>query len=156
MFDSVQNNTWLFFPFITVWISVLYELSFQTLTKRLCIQSNSLKNFKDLHMFFKELACFILFSYQCSFKLKCFAFQQGCLSVVCISNSFILSCVLNFVNNFFQLFSIRFCSFEEGIENLSFYVVSCLLLSFATALLIYTLQRTKVNNFFKNIFKWAI
>ena len=37
---------------------VLNEPSFQMLY--------SLKNFKDLHMFFKELACFILFSYQCS------------------------------------------------------------------------------------------
>ena len=67
-------------------------------------------------MFFKELACFILFSYQCSFAVL----------INVVRDSFhILSCVLNFVNNFFQLFLIRFCSFEEGIENLSFYVVSC-------------------------------
>ena len=91
-------------------------------------------------MFFKEL---------CMLYCLVINVHPLCLLIIRISNSFILSCVSNFVNNFFQLFSIHFCSFEEGTENLSFYAVSCLLLSFATALLIYTLQRTKVNNFFK-------
>ena len=56
-------------------------------------------------MFFKELACFILFSYQCSSAvLTCF-----------VRDSFvILSCAALFVNNFFQLFLIYFRSFKEG------------------------------------------
>ena len=98
----------------------------------------------------------ILFSYQCSFTLECFAFQLVCLSVLCISNSFILSCVENFVNNFFQLFSIHFCSFEEGIENLSFYVVSCCLLLSCSATLdtIHLLIDKSQQNFFQKFPKW--
>ena len=79
MFDSVQNNTWLFFRLL------LFEFLFfmNRLSRRwpnaFAFMSYSLKNFKDLHMFFKELACFILFSYQCScclllfFLCLCFA-----------------------------------------------------------------------------------
>ena len=76
-----QNNTWLFFRFVllsfpTLRIGkglnfVLNEPSFQMLY--------SLKNFKDLHMFFKELACFILFSYQCSFRLLSVAHASALL-----------------------------------------------------------------------------
>ena len=95
------------FPFrFTVWISVLYERSFQILL---------LKNFKDLHMFFKELACFILFSYQCSFAvLICFV----CDSFV------IISCAAFFVNNFFQLFLILFSLFQRRLLK----VISVLLI----------------------------
>ena len=49
-------------------------------------------------MFFKELACFILFSYQCSSLVL--------LINLLLSNSNILSCVFCFVNNFFDLFSL--------------------------------------------------
>ena len=77
----------------------------------------SLKNFKDLHMFFKELACFILFSYQCSFCLLLFTL---------VRDSFcILSCVLNFVNNFFNFFQLIFALSKKALKTcfLSFVVV---------------------------------
>ena len=144
MFDSVQNNTWLFFRFITVWISVLNEPSFQTPTECSAFWSNSLKNFKDLHMFFKEL---------CMLYCLVINVHPLCLLIICISNSFILSCAVNFVNNFFQLFPIRFCSFEEGIENLSFYVVSCCRVQ--QHWILYTYLSTKVNRIFSKIPKMA-
>ena len=62
-------------------------------------------------MFFKELACFILFSYHCSSAvLTCF-----------VRDSFVmLSCAVLFVNNFFYffqiLFSLEFEAEKEGFE----------------------------------------
>ena len=103
----------------------------------------SLKNFKVLHMFFKEL---------CMLYCLVINVHPLCSLIICISNSFILSCAVNFVNNFFQLFSIHFCSFEEGIENLSFYVVSCCLLLSCSATLdtIHLLIDKSQQNFFLN------
>ena len=139
MFDSVQNNTWLFFRFITVWISVLNEPSFQMLY--------SLKNFKDLHMFFKELACFILFSYQCSFCLLLFTL---------VRDSFVrLSCLAKFVNNFFQLFSILFSLFQRRLLKL----IGVLLIyrcRVQQPRIIYTYISTKVNTIFHSFHETAL
>ena len=66
----------------------------------------SLKNFKDLHMFFKELACFILFSYQCSFAVL--------INFVCVS--FVrLTYLTNIVNNFFYFFQILFSRLKQNL-----------------------------------------
>ena len=66
-------------------------------------------------MFFKELACFILFSYQCSFV---------CCSLVC--DSFvIISCAAFFVNNFFQLFLILFSLFQRRLLKLISVLLIC-------------------------------
>ena len=67
-------------------------------------------------MFFKELACFILFSYQCSFAvLICFV----CDSFV------IISCAAFFVNNFFQLFLILFSLFQRRLLKLISVLLIC-------------------------------
>ena len=96
-------------------------------------------------MFFKELACFILFSYQCSFAvLICFV----CDSFV------IISCAAFFVNNFFQLFLILFSLFQRRLLKLISVFVDLLLPCSATLVNIH-LTSTKVNIIFKNIFKKA-
>ena len=117
-------------------------------------------------MFFKELAChvltlahqnqLILFSYQCSFALECFAFQQVCLSVICISNSLILSCAVNFVNNFFQLFLILFSLFQRRLLKL---VNSCCFMLFIVVVFsnlgYYTPKYQQKSTIFFNFFsKW--
>ena len=95
MFDSVQNNTWLFFPFITVWISVLYEPSFQTLIKCFAFNLTHKRISRLLHMFFKELC---MFAY-------CLVINVHLLFAVRSRVSFVrLSRPANFVNNFFYFF----------------------------------------------------
>lgn len=93
-------------------------------------------------MFFKERFACILFSYQCSFS-RCF-----------ISNSVILSCVANFVNNFFQLFSISFSLFQRRPLKL-ISVLSNRCCRVQQPWIIYTLSPTKVNNIFYYFFKMA-
>ena len=99
----------------------------------------SLKNFKVLHMFFKELLhvlyCLVINVHLC------------CLSVVCVSNSFILSCVVSFVNNFFKNF---FC-FVPALSKKALGTQRrflFLLLSHATALLDYHILFTLSTTFF--------
>ena len=91
-------------------------------------------------MFFKErFACYILFSYQCSFAVR--------------DSFYILSFVAFFVNNFFQLFLIRFRSFKAGPLHSSFLLICCCRVQHPWIL--YALEPTKVNNIFQNIFKMA-
>ena len=125
------------FPFLfTVWISVLYERSFQILL---------LKNFKDLHMFFKELACFILFSYQCSSTALIYFIRDS---------FYILSCVTFFVNNFFQLFLTLFSLFQRRLLKLVFILLICCC-RVQQPWILYTLVSTKVNNIFQTFSKMA-
>ena len=88
-------------------------------------------------MFFKELACFILFSYQCSFAVR----------FVC--NSFIiLSCVSFFVNNFFQLFfDLIFALSKKALKTYRFLLVCCCVVQ--QPWLIYTHNQQKSTLFFK-------
>ena len=90
-------------------------------------------------MFFKELACFILFSYQCSFAvLICFV----CDSFV------IISCAAFFVNNFFQLFLILFSLFQRRLLKLiSVLLICCCRVQ--QPWLIYTSVRQKSTLFLK-------
>ena len=101
MFDSVQNNTWLFFRFFTVFSNATHWKGLEFLFLMNCLSRlYSLKNFKDLHMFFKELACFILFSYQCSFCLLIgVPHQQLVYIIMCC-----FVCQQLFLKNFFVLF----------------------------------------------------
>ena len=67
MFDSVQNNTWLFFRLLLFeflfFMNHLSRCRLNTCAFRLTHKRIS----RFLHMFFKErFACYILFSYQCS------------------------------------------------------------------------------------------
>ena len=90
-------------------------------------------------MFFKELACFILFSYQCSFAvLICF-----------VRDSFvIISCVAFFVNNFFQLFLTLFSLFQRRLLKLVFILLICCC-RVQQPWLIYTPVQQKSTIFFK-------
>ena len=131
MFDSVQNNTWLFFRLLLFeflfFMNHLSRCFTHKRISRICICS--LKNF----------ACFILFSYQCSFAvLICFV----CDSFV------IISCVAFFVNNFFQLFLILFSLFQRRLLKLiSVLLICCCRVQ--QPWLIYTPVQQKSTIFFK-------
>ena len=146
MFDSVQNNTWLFFPFITVWISVLYEPSFQTLIKCFAFNLTHKRISRLLHMFFKELlhVC-ILFSYQCSLVLLITHSRQLLYNIMC--------CFLcqQLFSTFFQLV---FALSKKALKTRCFSVVCCCRVQ--QPWIIYTLPPTKVNNNLQTFSKLAL
>ena len=97
-------------------------------------------------MFFKELACFILFSYQCS----------SAALIYFVRDSFIiLSCVAFFVNNFFQLFLILFSLFQRRLLKLINVFVDLLLPCSATLDTIH-LSIDKSQQYFSNFFQNGI
>ena len=108
MFDSVQNNTWLFFRFL------LFEFLF-------------LMNCLSRHLLIKE------FQGSCICSLKNFLHDIYCLVInvhlFCSSlvrDSFvIISCVAFFVNNFFQLFLISFSLFQRRLLKLINVLLIC-------------------------------
>ena len=78
--------------------------------------------------------------------------HSRCLSVLCVSNSFILSCVANFVNNFFQLFSILFSLFQRRLLKLISVFVDLLLPCSATLDTIHP-ALDKSQHYFSNFFQ---
>ena len=94
-------------------------------------------------MFFKELACLYCLVINVHFV---------CLSVPCVSNSFILSCVAFLVNNFFQLFLISFLLFQRRLLKLISIFVDLLLPCSAT---LDTIHPTpdKSQQYFSNFFR---
>ena len=97
-------------------------------------------------MFFKELACFILFSYQCSSTALIYFVRDS---------FYILSCVTFFVNNFFQLFLTLFSLFQRRLLKLVFILLICCC-RVQQPWLIYTPVQQKSTIFFKLFFKKAL
>ena len=136
MFDSVQNNTWLFFRLL------LFEFLFFMNHLSRCY---SLKNFKDLHMFFKELCMF--YTVQLSMFICCaylFCLRQLCYNIMC--------CFLC-QQLFSTFFDFVFALSTKALKTHQ-YFVDLLLPCSATLVNIHP-SSTKVNNIFQTFFKKA-
>ena len=96
-------------------------------------------------MFFKELACFILFSYQCSFVLLITRSRQLCYNIMC--------CFLC-QQLFSTFFDFVFALSTKALKTHQHFVD--LLLPCSTTLVNIHPRSTKVNNIFQNIFKKAL
>ena len=126
------------FPFrFTVWISVLYERSFQILL---------LKNFKDLHMFFKELACLyclvinVHFSWN-ALRSNTFAYHSFATALSCYH------VLLSLSTTFFNFFQLVFALSKKVLKTCCFSVVCCCRVQ--QPWLIYTPVRQKSTTFLK-------
>ena len=95
-------------------------------------------------MFYKELACFILFSYQCSLV--------SLISYLCQRLLHYISCFLLCQQLFSTFFDLFFSSFEEGFK---LHLFKFLLLACSATLPTIHLGSRKVNNIFSKKSKRA-